>query len=67
MHSADGWRDVLEPVVARYRQKTKRRCFRGETCPAGDGMIRLFLPTYQLKRTPALNDWASLLPLIAPP
>jgi Transposase DDE domain group 1 len=28
-HSADGWRAVLEPVVARYRC-TKRRYFRGD-------------------------------------
>src|SRR3982750_3701 len=26
VHSADGWREVLEPVVARYRHKMKRRC-----------------------------------------
>ncbi len=25
VHSADGWRDVLEPVVARYRDKMTRR------------------------------------------
>ncbi len=30
VHSADGWRDVLEPVVARYRQGMKRRYFRGD-------------------------------------
>ena len=24
-HSADGWRDVLEPVVTRYRHRMKRR------------------------------------------
>ena len=30
VHSADGWRDVLEPVVARYRNKLKRRYFRGD-------------------------------------
>ena len=28
IHSADGWKDVLEPVVARYRGKFKRRYFR---------------------------------------
>ena len=31
VHSADGWREVLEPVVARYRNKPKRRYFRGDT------------------------------------
>ena len=30
VHSADGWRDVLEPVIARYRHKTQRRYFRGD-------------------------------------
>ena len=30
VHSADGWRKVLEPVVARYRGKAKRRYFRAD-------------------------------------
>ena len=30
VHSADGRRAVLEPVVARYRQRTDRRFFRGD-------------------------------------
>ncbi len=30
VHSAEGWRDVLEPVVARYRGKVKRRYFRAD-------------------------------------
>ena len=30
VHSADDWRSVLGPVVARYRDKTKRRFFRGD-------------------------------------
>jgi hypothetical protein len=30
VHSADGWRAVLEPVIARYRDKVKRRYFRGD-------------------------------------
>jgi hypothetical protein len=30
VHSADGWRAALEPVVARYRETTKRRYFRGD-------------------------------------
>src|SRR5205807_106134 len=28
VHSADGWRGVLEPVIARYRGTVKRRYFR---------------------------------------
>ena len=30
VHSADGWRAVLEPVVARYRGSIKRLYFRGD-------------------------------------
>jgi hypothetical protein len=30
VHSADDWRSVLEPVVARYRGTVKRRYFRGD-------------------------------------
>ena len=30
VHSADGWRNVLEPVVARYRDAVKQRYFRGD-------------------------------------
>ena len=30
VHSAHEWRDVLEPVVARYRDRTLRRYFRGD-------------------------------------
>jgi DDE family transposase len=30
VYSADGWRAVLEPVIARYRGTVKRRYFRGD-------------------------------------
>jgi hypothetical protein len=30
VHSADGWRDVLDPVVARYRGQHRRRMLRGD-------------------------------------
>ena len=30
MHSADGWKQVLDPVVARYRDKPLRRYFRAD-------------------------------------
>ena len=30
VHSADGWRKVLEPVVARYKERDLRRYFRGD-------------------------------------
>ncbi len=29
-HSADGWREVLDPVIARYRGRQLRRYFRGD-------------------------------------
>src|SRR5215208_6071150 len=35
VHSADGWRAVLEPVVARYRGKVKRLFFRADAAFAG--------------------------------
>jgi hypothetical protein len=30
VHSADGWRSLLEPVIARYRNSKLRRYFRGD-------------------------------------
>ena len=30
VHSAEGWREVLEPVIARYRATMKRRYFRAD-------------------------------------
>jgi hypothetical protein len=38
VHSADGWRDLLEPVVARYRGGLKRRYFRGDAAFANPGL-----------------------------
>jgi len=38
VHSADGWRDVLEPVVANYRGKRLRRLFRGDAAFALPGV-----------------------------
>jgi hypothetical protein len=37
VHSADGWRAVLEPVVARYRSGTLRRYFRADAAFAIPG------------------------------
>jgi hypothetical protein len=34
VHSADGWRAVLEPVIARYRGTVKRLHFRGDAALA---------------------------------
>ena len=30
VHSADGWREVLDPAVERYRERSLRRYFRGD-------------------------------------
>jgi hypothetical protein len=38
VHSADGWRAVLEPVVARYRRIVKRLYFRGDAAFANPAM-----------------------------
>jgi len=40
-HSADGWRDVLDPVIARYRHKMKRRYFRGDAAFANPEVYEL--------------------------
>ena len=41
VHSADGWREVLEPVVARYRHKMQRRYFRGDAAFANPEIYEL--------------------------
>ena len=38
VHSAHEWRDVLEPVVARYRDRLLRRYFRGDAAFALPGI-----------------------------
>ena len=38
MHSADGWRAALEPVIARYRGIVKRLYFRGDAAFANPEM-----------------------------
>jgi hypothetical protein len=38
VHSAADWRDVLGPVVARYRHRVKRRYFRGDAAYANPGL-----------------------------
>ena len=42
VHSADGWRIVLEPVVARYRGTVKRLYFRGDAAFANPEMYEFF-------------------------
>ena len=38
VHSADGWREVMEPVVERYRERMLRRYFRGDAAFASPEM-----------------------------
>ena len=38
VHSANGWRAVLEPVVTRYQGTVKRLCFRGDAAFANPEM-----------------------------
>ena len=38
VHSADGWRDVLDPIVARYRGKVSRLYFRADAAFAMPGV-----------------------------
>jgi hypothetical protein len=38
VHSADGWRALLEPVIARYRDSVKRLYFRGDAAFGNPGM-----------------------------
>ena len=49
VHSAHGWRDVLEPVVARYRDRKLRRYFRGEGSPSPH---RTSMSSWKPKATP---------------
>jgi len=41
VHSADGWRELLEPVIARYRGRMKRRYFRGDAAFANPEVYEL--------------------------
>src|ERR671911_125626 len=42
VHSADGWRSVLEPVIARYRGFVKHLYFRGDAAFANPEIYELF-------------------------
>jgi hypothetical protein len=41
VHSANGWRELLEPVTARYRGRMKRRYFRGDAAFANPEVYEL--------------------------
>ena len=44
VHSADGWRKVLEPVVARYKERDLRRYFRGDAAFASPDIYKPAFP-----------------------
>jgi Transposase DDE domain group 1/Transposase IS66 family len=48
VHSADGWKNVLEPVVARYRERGLRRYFRADAAFANPEVYE-FLETEDYK------------------
>jgi Transposase DDE domain group 1 len=50
VHRADGWRAVLEPVIARYRGTAKRLYFRGDVAFANHEMYE-FLETEHMGYT----------------
>ena len=59
VHSADGWQAVLDPVIARYRGKVSRVCFRADAAFAVPGVYE-YLEDKRIKyaiRLPA--NWVS--------
>jgi hypothetical protein len=64
VHSADGWRNVLEPVVERYRERDLRRYFRGDAAFASPDIYE-FLETEGCKYTIRLKANAILEDRIA--
>ena len=64
VHSADGWRGVLEPVVARYRTSELRRYFRGDAAFAAPDIYE-FLEAEGYKYTIRLKANAILQESIA--
>ena len=61
VHSADGWMDVLEPVVVRYRGKVNRRTFRADAAFANPEVYEFleaegFRYTIRLPTNPVLQE-----------
>jgi hypothetical protein len=44
VHSADGWRAMLEPVIVRYRGTVQRRYFRGDAASANPRFMSSLKP-----------------------
>ena len=56
VHSADGWRNVLEPVVERYRERDLRRYFRGDAAFASPALYEfLEVENYKYVIRPEAN------------
>jgi hypothetical protein len=74
VHSAADWRDALEPVVVRYRNRIKRRYFRGDAAYASPAIYEFLeaegykytirLPTQSLQ---ARIGWLLKRPVARPP
>ena len=61
VHSADGWRGVLEPVVERYRERDLRRYFRGDAAFASPDIYEFleaegFLYAIRLPKNQVLQE-----------
>ena len=70
VHSAHGWRDVLQPVVARYRDRKLRRYFRGDAAFASPDIYEFleaegYTYAIRLKTNAVLQD--SIAHLLSPP
>jgi hypothetical protein len=71
VHSADGWRDVLELVIPRYRSRMKRRHFRGDAAFANPEVYELleaegYKYTIRLPANSALQEIIYQLAVDAP-
>ena len=54
VHSAEGWREVLEPVIARYRGRGLALYFRGDAAFARPEVYELLeAEGYRLRHPPA--------------
>ncbi len=56
VHSADGWRALLEPVIARYRGSVKRLYFRGDAAFANPEIYELLEAEGDGVRNPAAGQ-----------
>ena len=57
VHSADGWREVLEPVIARYRGTVKRLYFRGDAAFANPEIYEFLEAEGKSRRVVAKVEW----------